>query len=233
MRQLENAFWWSTAVWPRVWCCWDAQPSAFCLQECGNLSEAELQATRLLDYGPAAKERARALLRKVHHDGNLTCALASALASEAQPACLCKGSKQRRDDLNSTFHLDLISHAVQIHAKQQAAHHAAQARTAATSASGVRHTHAVVCVSRGHANIVQKAMSANESTRTNSMSVMLEQQRLQQQNGAGRGSGGSTHTPIAFPPYATPGAPGSTARTATNSVGSGSDIDADSGWSTE
>lgn len=34
-------------------------------QELGNLSESEGHAMRLLDYGPAAKERARALLRKV------------------------------------------------------------------------------------------------------------------------------------------------------------------------
>lgn len=39
-------------------------------QELGNLSESEGHAMRLLDYGPAAKERARALLRKVPPGGD-------------------------------------------------------------------------------------------------------------------------------------------------------------------
>ena len=45
-------------------CC--QQTSCLSPQELGHLSESEGHAMRLLDYGPAAKERARALLRKVH-----------------------------------------------------------------------------------------------------------------------------------------------------------------------
>ena len=55
-------------------------------QELGNLSESEGHAMRLLDYGPAAKERARALLRKVHpHQRRMVHAMAAACFFSSRP----------------------------------------------------------------------------------------------------------------------------------------------------
>lgn len=114
--------------------------------ELGNLSESEGHAVRLLDYGPAAKERARSLLRKVH-------------------------------------------------AAQQSA---------------------------------QRAKRGGSTERQQQRQQQDSQQRLQQ-SGAARGSGGSAHTPIAFPPFATPGGASTGTAPAPFDGSSGSDIDEDSG----
>ncbi len=65
------------------------------LQEAGNLSEAEMHALRLLDYGPAAKERAKALLREVRRSNapgvsTISCYLSKLVLFASSQLCTCE-----------------------------------------------------------------------------------------------------------------------------------------------